>query len=79
MTIPEIVTEWLKARGYDGLAGDECGCKLDDLMPCGEPHLVDCVPGHRVKCSAACGEIHDEPYDGWHMEPGKAVKETDHD
>ena len=25
---------WLKAHGYDGLAGDACGCDVDDLYPC---------------------------------------------
>ena len=43
----ELVTDWLRANGYDGLAGDGCGCGLDDLMPCDSP-CCDCVAGHRV-------------------------------
>lgn len=29
---------------YDGLAGDDCGCFVDDLFPCGEVN-ADCVFG----------------------------------
>ena len=50
MNIREIVAEWLKANGYDGLAGgNDCGCDLDDLMPCNEI-WEDCVAGHKVPC-----------------------------
>jgi hypothetical protein len=38
-TLPVIVGQWLVERGYDGLCLPlvECGCGLDDFMPCGEP------------------------------------------
>jgi len=38
-----IVKKWLRAHGYDGLYNDwmECGCRLDEFMPCGEPG-TDC-------------------------------------
>jgi hypothetical protein len=45
MTAKEIIIDWLKAHGYDGLCSDECGCRLDDLMP-GECSCPDCVPGY---------------------------------
>lgn len=52
MTVKEILKEWLKANGYDGLAytdGHEpCGCGLDDLVPCGDV-LMDCEAGHRLR------------------------------
>lgn len=53
MTVCEIVTQWLKDNGYDGLyAPGECCCSLDDLMPCGgslwDPG--DCRAGHVVPC-----------------------------
>lgn len=36
--LQQIVTEWLTANGFDGLfRPGQCGCLLDDLMPCGEP------------------------------------------
>jgi hypothetical protein len=56
MTVKQIVAEWLKEHGYDGLynwghyCGCECGCKLDDLMPCGEG-FSNCQAGVRIKCS----------------------------
>ncbi len=35
MNVKEIVIEYLKSHGYDGLYdGYDCGCKVDDLMPC---------------------------------------------
>ena len=39
MDIREIVRLWLEQNGYDGLYWPwlECGCFLDDLMPCDEP------------------------------------------
>jgi len=49
ITVKQILTGWLKKHGYDGLCGDECGCGLDDLIPCdGNP--ADCVPGYKVPC-----------------------------
>ena len=44
MTVREIVIDWLKAHGSDGLrhCDCECGCHLDDFTPCDEPGF-DCV------------------------------------
>lgn len=45
LTVKEIVVEYLRANGYDGLYNDEeCGCSLEDFMPCGEC-LCYCIPG----------------------------------
>jgi len=35
-TVKEIIKEHLKAIGADGLCNpyEECGCGIDDLMPC---------------------------------------------
>ena len=65
MTVREIVTEYLKANGYDGLAGEECGCWLHDLMPCGE-YGTNCVAGHEGNPP----ENNAEDADCW-MYPGK--------
>ena len=35
MTAKEILIKGLKDAGYDGLCDLECGCFLDDLIPCG--------------------------------------------
>ncbi|MDY0339887.1 MAG: hypothetical protein RBS17_01565 [Coriobacteriia bacterium] len=46
-TVTEIVRQWLRENGYDGLCfrngGEECGCHTDTLAPCGEPFPRDCV------------------------------------
>jgi hypothetical protein len=34
MTVKEIVGQYLKDHGFDGLAGEDCGCGGDDLMCC---------------------------------------------
>ena len=47
MTAKEMVIEYLKTNGYDGLAGDECGCEISDLMPCGE-FGYDCYGGYKI-------------------------------
>lgn len=38
----------LDVNGYDGLCNPtcECGCTLDDLMPCGHVHSTECVAGY---------------------------------
>ena len=52
MTVYEIVREFLKNNGYDGLAdGKGYGCALDNLMPCGcGENFVHCKPAHRKIC-----------------------------
>lgn len=45
MTVREILVEWLTERGYHGLYAENCGCGLDDLIPCGE-RCEDCKPGY---------------------------------
>lgn len=54
-TVFEIVAEYLKANGYDGLICEDshCGCGLDDLMPCGELY-DDCQAAHAIECTEAC-------------------------
>ena len=41
----EMVAEWLRANGYDGLCNPDagCGCGLDDLMPCNQASDSFCV------------------------------------
>lgn len=48
--VERMVAEWLLKNGYEGLCdGDECGCGLDDLMPCGCAH-ADCGAAYRFEC-----------------------------
>ena len=56
MRIKEIIKEYLKQAGYDGLyLPGECACKIDDLFPCGEV-TDDCLPGYLAPCPPNCGE-----------------------
>jgi len=43
VTVEDIIRDWLIAHQCDGLCHSEleCGCRLDDFMPCGEPGM-DC-------------------------------------
>lgn len=47
MTVKEIVFDYLATRGYGGLCNDDCGCPIDDLMPCCSNGCAGCVPGYR--------------------------------
>jgi hypothetical protein len=49
-TVVGIVSEWLKANGYDGLTNNECGCLLDDLMPCDDPQ-GNCEAAYKKECT----------------------------
>ena len=53
MTVYEIVKKYLKDNGCDGLCTDDCGCHLDDLMPCCEFSLIHCVPGYEISVEEA--------------------------
>ena len=37
MMLKSIAKQWLEKNGMDGLCNEDCGCKLDDLMPCVHP------------------------------------------
>lgn len=62
-TVREIVGQYLKRNGFDGLFHNECACELAELMPCySEWADVDgCQAGYRIPCPPDCGD-HD-----WHM------------
>ena len=47
VNVKNIVKKYLKDNGYDGLFCDECGCLLDELMPCDCTDITDCEPGYR--------------------------------
>ncbi len=82
ITVKKIVKEWLEQNGYDGLAGDECGCKLDELCPCDDGFPDNCVAGHLVPCP--CEDKEDCEHGGdcgwnvghWHIQAGKKEKEA---
>lgn len=46
MNCREILQTWLIAGGFDGLQHDsDCGCKIDDLIPC-DQDCSECTPGY---------------------------------
>lgn len=48
--VREIVAEWLKEHGYEGLySPDYCACENADLMPCDEP-CESCRAGYKRPC-----------------------------
>lgn len=49
MNVTEIVADWLKQHGYDGLCGENCGCYVDDLFICGIEScgVSECEPGYK--------------------------------
>jgi len=49
ISVKQIVRQYLGRHGYDGLYSDllECGCALNDLMPC-DSNPDDCLPGYKV-------------------------------
>ena len=53
MNVYDIIVKYLKNNGYDGLCNENCGCPINDLMPCDES-LADCEPGHKKQCD--CGD-----------------------
>ena len=72
MEVREIVVQWLRANKYDGLCTVDCGCDVDDLMPC-DNYLPDCKAGYKVPCPG--GE--DCPADGdclWHISTKKPTE-----
>jgi hypothetical protein len=52
--IVEMVAEWLTSNGFDGLCTEDCGCTIEDLMPCEEPSVYQCLPGYKHAPSKMC-------------------------
>ena len=49
-TVKDIVLDYLKTNGFEGLYLDDCGCRLDDLFACGEI-FDDCKSGYAMTCN----------------------------
>ena len=50
MKVKEILGQWLKDNGYDGLYNEDCGCEIDDLAPCCIDCIAECEAGYKVPC-----------------------------
>lgn len=66
MTVKDIVIFYLVKNGFDGLCCEDCGCELDDLMPCaGNDNwnsMDNCKPGYKVYCDGNCEECERNEY-----------------
>jgi len=49
-TVGTIVRQYLREHGYDGLAGEHCGCSIEDFPPC-EHISPDCVGAYVRKAT----------------------------
>jgi len=57
MECKNMIKYYLKRYGYDGLRSrdGECGCILEDLVPCGGEYAMNCIAGYRVDCDCSEG------------------------
>lgn len=49
MTVKQILIDWLKDHGCDGLCAKDCGCDIDDLFLCEDFGILNCVPAKYIK------------------------------
>lgn len=74
ITVEKMVETWLRANGYDGLYSDDCGCEVDDLMPCGETTMT-CQAGYKVPCPGP-EECDEGGLCPWHIGPNKYIPQV---
>lgn len=62
--VDEMVRNYLRAVGADGLCGTGCGCGIDNLFPCEglglENDVSLCAPARRQKCTDSESEWYGE-------------------
>ncbi len=61
MTGIEIVEEYLRKHGYDGLynSDGECACLTEGLLPApGDCGLAECEPGYKAPCDCGDHDFH---------------------
>jgi len=84
ISIKQIVSDYLKKTGYDGLRHPdfECACCLEDLMPCSgfvNGSLSDgCVAGYKIICTCNNHDVdcmcdYDHDNHGFHILDKKEV------
>ena len=67
MNVKDIVIDYLEKNGYDGLCNPsiECGCGLDDFIPCGEMGQ-NCEAAYKTDCETcyeATGKTCDDQWE----------------
>ena len=68
--VSTIVADFLKLNGYDGLFSDGCGCKVEDIMPCGDTY-DDCEAGYVLPCDPEICQASGDCK--WHIGPRKEL------
>ena len=62
MNVKQIVKEYLKTNGYDGLFNEngECCCNFEEIEGCPfcDDIPCDCRPGYKVPCPDDCDIEH---------------------
>ncbi len=50
MNVKEIVSDYILKNGYEGLFNEDsdCGCEIDDFMPCSDGMCVECQAGYKL-------------------------------
>ena len=72
MNVLEIITEYLRANGFDGLYNEdaECACEASDLFPCCDIGPT-CTAGYKFGCTCGGHDWHigsAEQRDEWNRE-----------
>jgi hypothetical protein len=66
MDVRAIVKQYMENNGYTALCNDECGCSLDDFMPCDCDCIADCEVGYANHCPTCAKHKTSEcPNDFW--------------
>ena len=61
MTVKDIIADYLKKNGFDGLCDYDCGCGLDDLFPCeSEARCLGCEPAYKHTVDTTGGGAYDK-------------------
>ena len=51
MNVRQIISDYLKANGYDGLYNSiGCGCGINDMIPCQDCCIDNCEPAYHHEC-----------------------------
>lgn len=56
MKLIDIVRANIQEMGGEGLCNDDCGCTLEDFMPCGNP-CPECVVAKKVILTTQDAEL----------------------
>ena len=50
MIVEEIIQKYLRDNMFDGLCCEDCGCGIDDLVPC-DANFLECEPAYYNDCA----------------------------